>query len=66
MALKLMCASNENHLVCNSGPHHQTEIFTFLKHIISNPHFVKHWSGTMGETYYHAHVTDEETEVQRG
>ena len=44
----------------------QTGFFIFLKHLVPNSHFVKHWSGAMGEIYYQVHVTDEETEVQRG
>ena len=63
---QLTCVSSGDHLVCNSGPHPQTRFFIFLKHLAPNSHFMKHWSGAMGEIYYQAHVADEETEVQRG
>lgn len=49
----------------NSGPHPQIVILAFLKYLILNSQFVKHWSGAMGEVHYYAHVTDEETEAER-
>lgn len=49
----------------NSGPHPQIGILAFLKYLILNSQFVKHWSSAMGEVHYYAHVTDEETEAER-
>lgn len=63
--LKLRCISTENHWGANSGPHFQIGITIFLSHLTPSSHFVKSWSGAMGEVYYYAHVTCEETEIQR-
>ena len=65
MLLGLRHAFKETFWYVNSGPHPQIGILAFLKYLILNSQFVKHWSSAMGEVHYYAHVTDEETEAER-
>lgn len=63
---ELMCAPSRITWCVTLGHTPQIGFFSFLKHLVPKSHFVKHWSGAMGEIYYQVPVTDEETEVQRG